>query len=62
MKWIKTLLGFQTPLEKKKKKLADLRSKAVFAQRNGDLRKYADLIKQAEELEDEIVEILNESG
>ena len=61
MKWIKRFFGLDTPLEKKKKQLSELRSQAFLAQRNGDLRKYGALSKQAEDLEDQIVEAINES-
>ena len=61
MKWIKKLLGISTPLEKKRKRLAALHKSAMVAQRNGDLRKYASIIKQAEVLEDEIIEMANEN-
>ena len=61
MKWIKRLLGFSTPLEKKQKELSVVRLKAVQAQRNGDLRTFGDLSKKAEALEDEIMELINES-
>lgn len=58
MKWLKKLLGLSTPLEKKKKKLTMLWSEAMICQRNGDLRKYASIVKQVEILEDEIVEMM----
>ena len=61
MKWIKRLLGLSTPLEKKKKELSNLRVRAMRAQRNGDLKRYAELSKKAEAVEDEIVEMINES-
>ena len=60
MKWIKMLLGLRTPLEKKKKRLAELHKLAMMVQRNGDLRKYASIIKQTEVLEDEIIEMTND--
>jgi len=60
MKWIKRLLGLNTPLEKKKKELSSLQHEAFYATRNGDLRKASELSKKAELLEDEIVEIINE--
>ena len=62
MKWIKRLLGLSTPLEKKKKELSNLRVRAIMAQRNGDLKRYAAISKKAEGVEDEIVEMLNASG
>lgn len=61
MKWIKRLLGLNTPLEKKKKELSNLRVRAVMAQGNGDLKRYVALSKKAEHVEDEIVEMISES-
>ncbi len=61
MKWIKRFFGLDTPLEKKKKQLSVLRKQAFLAQRNGDLRKYGTITKQAEELEDQIVEMTDGS-
>jgi len=58
---VKRLFGLSTPLEKKKKKLKLLWSEAMICQRNGDLRAYADLVKQAHALEDDIMEAVNES-
>lgn len=60
MKWLKRLLGLTTPLEKKKKALSNLRVQAVMTQRNGDLKRYATLSKKADQLEDEIVEMLSD--
>tara|TARA_R110001583_G_scaffold14285_1_gene60073 strand:- start:4006 stop:4188 length:183 start_codon:yes stop_codon:yes gene_type:complete len=60
MKWLRKLLGINTPLEKKKKALSNLRVQAVMAQRNGDLKRYAALSKKAEGIEDEIVEMLSD--
>ena len=61
MKWIKRLLGLNTPLEKKQKQLSVVLHSAMLAQRNGDLRTYADLTKEAEAIEDEILEMINEN-
>jgi hypothetical protein len=61
MKWIKRLLGLSTPLEKKKKELSSLRHEAFYATRNGNLRKAGELTKKAELLEDEVMEMINES-
>jgi len=58
MKWIKRLFGLASPLDKKKKELSALRSKAMQSQRNGDLRTFGELSKRAEEIEDEIVEMI----
>ena len=54
MKCIKRLFGLTSPLDKKKKELSTVRLKARQAQRNGDLRTFADLSKKAEQLEDDI--------
>ena len=62
MKWLKRLLGLSTPLEKKKIELSSLRHEAFYATRNGDLRKAGALSKKAEQLEDEIVELLKRRG
>ena len=62
MKWIKRLLGLSTPVEKRKKELSNLRVRAIMAQRNGDLKRYAALSKKAEDIEDEIVEMISECG
>tara|TARA_B100000519_G_C14007033_1_gene326815 strand:- start:115 stop:306 length:192 start_codon:yes stop_codon:yes gene_type:complete len=62
MKCIKRLFGLTSPLDKKKKELSTVRLKAMQAQRNGDLRTFADLSKKAEQLEDDIVELLNGHG
>ena len=59
MKWLRKLLGLSTPLEKKKRLLSNLRVRAVMAQRNGDLKRYAMLSKKAEGIEDENVEMLS---
>jgi hypothetical protein len=58
VRWLKSWLGLSTPLEKKKKELSNIRVRAVVAQHDGDLRRYATLSKEAEELEDEIIELL----
>jgi hypothetical protein len=62
MKWIKQMLGLSTPLDKKKKELSNIRVKALMAQRYGNLKRYAALSKKAEEVEDEIIELLNRDG
>tara|TARA_R110001583_G_scaffold99420_6_gene244779 strand:- start:645 stop:833 length:189 start_codon:yes stop_codon:yes gene_type:complete len=61
MKWLRRLLGLSTPLEKKKRQLSSLRHEAFYATRDGNLRKAGELSKKAEVLEDEIVEMINES-
>jgi len=58
MGWLKSWLGLSTPLEKKKKELSNIRVRAVMAQRDGDLRRYAVLSKKIEALEDNIVEMI----
>ena len=60
MKWLRRLLGLSTPLEEKKRQLSSLRHEAFYATRDGDLRKAGELSKKAEQLEDEIVEIISE--
>ena len=60
--WFKDLIGITTPLEKRKRQLSSLRHEAFYATRNGDLRKAGELSKKAEQLEDEIVELLNRRG
>lgn len=58
MRWLKNWLGLTSPLEKKKKELSSMRTQAMHAQRNGDLRTYASLTHKIEALEDEIVEMI----
>lgn len=58
MRWIKNWLGLSTPLDKKKLRLSKLQVQAVMAQRYGNLKRYAELAKKAEEVEDEIIELL----
>ena len=62
MKWIKQLLGLSTPLDKKKRELSNTQVKAVMAQRYGNLKRYAALSKKAEDIEDEIIELLNQDS
>ena len=61
MKWLRRLLGLSTPLEEKKRQLSSLRHEAFYATRDGDLRKAGELSKKAEQLEDEIMEMISES-
>ena len=61
MKWFRRLLGLSTPLEEKKRQLSSLRHEAFYATRDGDLRKAGELSKKAEQLEDEIVEMISEN-
>jgi hypothetical protein len=61
VKWIKRLLGLNTPLEKKQRELSSLRHEAFYATRNGNLRKASMLSKRAELLEDEIIELISAS-
>jgi len=61
MRWIKYWLGLSTPLDKKKKELSKLLQDGMIAQRNGDLRLFADISKKAEEVEGEIIELLKKS-
>lgn len=58
MKWIKKLLGLR-PIDIKQKEVESLRKKAMIAQRSGDIRAYADISKNIEDIEDEIVDIIN---
>ncbi len=50
------MFGFlkSNPLVKKKKQHAKLQEQAMFAQRNGDMRKFAELTLQAETMWKEI--------
>ena len=56
MNWIRKLFGLQSPIEKKRAKLASLREKAFQAQRNGDLRMAGKYLHEAEILETSIIE------
>ena len=56
MKWLLSILGIKSKLEKKKDKLADLQRKAFEAQRNGDLRTAGKYLSEAEQLETEIID------
>jgi len=58
MKWLKGLLGLETPLEKKKKMLSKMRHQAMGAQRNGNIKMFASLSKEIEDLENEILQQL----
>ncbi len=57
MTWLKKLLGFKTPIEKKMAELTKLQELAFLAQRNGDLRLAGKYYHAAELLETEIVEM-----
>ena len=57
MKWLLSILGIKTGIEKKEQELGRLREKAFQAQRNGDLRLSGKYLLEAEKLE---TEILNE--
>lgn len=56
MKWLLSLLGFKTSIQKKQQKLAVLREKAFQAQRNGNLSLCGKYTLEAELLETEIIE------
>ena len=56
MKWLLSILGIKSKLEKKKAKLADLQKRAFEAQRNEDLRTAGKYLSEAEQLETEIVD------
>ena len=58
MKWLKRLLGLNTPIDKCQARISALRVKAMNAQRNGDLRAFAELTHKIEELEDKVVEMI----
>ena len=58
MKWIKSLLGIKSPIERKKAQLTSLQNKAFQAQRNGNLRLAGKYYHEAEMLETEIAVIL----
>ena len=60
MKWILSILGIKTGIEKKEQELARLREKAFQAQRNGDLRLSGKYLLEAEKLETEILNEKNE--
>ena len=60
MKWLFSILGIKTGIEKKEQELARLREKAFQAQRNGDLRLSGKYLLEAEKLETEILNEKNE--
>ena len=60
MKWLLSILGIKTGIEKKEQELARLREKAFQAQRNGDLRLSGKYLLEAEKLETEILNEKNE--
>ena len=62
MKWLLSILGIKTGIEKKEQELGRLREKAFQAQRNGDLRLSGKYLLEAEKLETEILEASSESG
>ena len=62
MIWLKKLLGFKSPLEKKQMELSRLQEKALQAQRNGDLRSAGKFYHEAEMLETEIIEMMAENS
>ncbi len=47
----------RNPVKKLEKEIAAKRTKAVAIQRSGDLRSYANIIAEIEELEDRLVEL-----
>ena len=47
----------RNPVKKLEKEIAAKRTKAVAIQRSGDLRSYASIIAEIEELEDRLVEL-----
>tara|TARA_S200000501_G_C20736808_1_gene705455 strand:+ start:495 stop:677 length:183 start_codon:yes stop_codon:yes gene_type:complete len=60
VKWILSILGIKTGIEKKEQELGRLREKAFQAQRNGDLRLSGKYLLEAEKLETEILNEKNE--
>ena len=62
MKWIRNLFGFKTKLERKQEKLAQAREKGFQAQRNGNLSLAGKFYHEAEILETEIEEMLEEAN
>ncbi len=62
MNWFKKLLGFKSPVEKKRAELSKLQEKALHAQRNGDLRSAGKFYHEAEVLETEIIEMMSENS
>lgn len=58
MKFIKDFL-FNREIKSIKKKITKLQERALHLQRNGDLREYAFVIKEIEELSDHLVEQLD---
>lgn len=58
MKFIKDFL-FNREINSIKKKITKLQERALHLQRNGDLREYAFVIKEIEELSDHLVEQLD---
>ena len=60
MKWLLSILGIKTGIEKKEQELVRLREKAFQAQRNGDLRLSGKYLLEAEKLETEILNEKNE--
>ena len=62
MKWIKKMLGLKSPVEKKMEKLVKLQEKGFLAQRNGDLRLAGQYYHEAEILETEIAEMMEETN
>jgi len=62
MKWIRNLFGLKTALEKKQDKLAALRKSAFDAQRRGKLSLAGKYLHEAEILETEIVQEMEDSN
>ena len=56
MKWLFSMFGIKSPIERKKERLSKIREKAFKAQRNGDLRTAGKYLSEAELLETEIMD------
>ena len=61
MKFIKDFL-FNREINSIKKKIAKLQEQALHLQRNGDLREYAFVVNELEELSDHLVQKLDENN
>ena len=58
--FLKTLF-VPDPVKKIQMKISQKHLEAVFQQRNGNLRAYANIIKEIEELEEELQQKINEN-
>ena len=60
IKFLKTLF-VSDPVKKIQMKISQKHLEAVFQQRNGNLRAYANIMKEIEELEEELQQKINEN-